>query len=894
MHELRRVLDSHFGDTRSFLLNARTDGAPPLITAAKNGNTAIVQALVDEYEVDVEQEGTVKIDEDLIECCTPLWMASLGGHLAIVRFLIERKAEVNHTTLTNSTPLRAASFNGHTEVVRYLLGNGADVNRRNQDGNTCVMVACWNGHLGTFSLLRSSGAQISMQDKQGFTMIHCATAANNLSLLHELLADGSDVNARTCEGISPLMLACEKNNPDVVLLLLQRGARVDERSEKGLSAVHFCSLSNSITSLHHLIDYKANLAVATDRGSTALMLACAKGYVSLFTALLRNMAKSKLRSELSPGCLSLPTSRVTDLNVSNENGETCLMMACEKGSNEIVRILLDEGADPNIADKNGVTPLMIACRRGQDRIVPLLLKKSVSVDAPNGDGDTATHICLKFYKDYDGHKKCLELLLATGAHLEAKNNAGETPVVVGLKNKVWCGKALEMLHGRGVELPTSLQDQTGDAVFHKCARAGDHHSMTALVTLDNHGPLAKNKDGDTALRAAALEGSVTMVRTLISTVSGFSAPDKIEALELLGVGLLAKEIARDWDAKTVVGLWQEALTLRRQHGLHYPLVASQEFPLEYFLEARTPSELTQFQSNPSALTAQALQICDRALGRGHSRLPAFLGTIGERFAQIGEFCRSLNIWLYVLDIQLKNLKCSEIGVEDVLNTFRCFADAFGFVLSRSMSVLDFKVVYAVVKRALEGLRLHPLLLDARDKMMTYVVHYLAAMVQIASGDRERLVAMDMTQACVRMGIRTTAGSTLFHLSVSSKTEEISSLKEHLHFPNLRVCELLIDVGIDVNAVDTDGNTALHTLLTKGHSEGEVLECLLKAGVHLDARNSSGNLALDLARCEKVRDKIRTSGHVTSLQCLAARTLVLEKVQYKGCLPKRLEQFVMLH
>ena len=114
--ELKRVLDGVSIPKRDFLLKTRTDGATPLIIAARNGNTAIVQCLLDEYDVDLEQEGTVKIDGDLIECCTPLWMASLGGHLAIVRLLLERGAEVNHTTLTNSTPLRAASFNGHTEV----------------------------------------------------------------------------------------------------------------------------------------------------------------------------------------------------------------------------------------------------------------------------------------------------------------------------------------------------------------------------------------------------------------------------------------------------------------------------------------------------------------------------------------------------------------------------------------------------------------------------------------------------------------------------------------------------------------------------------------------------------------------------------------------------------
>ena len=297
------------------------------------------------------------------------------------------------------------------------------------------MVACWNGHLGTFGLLRTSGANMDVQDNQGFSMIHCATAANNLTLLHELLPvpNTPAVNAKTSEGITPLMLACEKNHPDVVLLLLQKGAAVDEKSDKGLTAAHFCSLSGDITSLHHLIEYKADLNKATERGSTALMLACAKGHVSIVTALLRNSSKSKLKSEISSalkfrglagqtsclGILSAPT-KAMDINVGNENGETCLMMACEKGSVDIVRILLDEGADPNSADQNGVTPLMICCRRGQERIVTLLLRKGVQVDLKNNEGDTALHICVRHYREFSGHKKCLEQLLSTGVYTEIK------------------------------------------------------------------------------------------------------------------------------------------------------------------------------------------------------------------------------------------------------------------------------------------------------------------------------------------------------------------------------------------------------------------------------------------------------------------------------------------
>ena len=104
----------------------------------------------------------------------------------------------------------------------------------------------------------------------------------------------------------------------------------------------------------------------------------------------------------------------------------------------------------------------------------------------------------------------------------------------------------------------------------------------------------------------------------------------------------------------------------------------------------------------------------------------------------------------------------------------------------------------------------------------------------------------------------------------------------------------MDSGIDQNALDSDRNTALHILLTKGHAEKDVLACFLKARPHLDAKNSSGKTVLDLARCKKVRSVVRAAERVPGLQCLAAREIIREKLQYEGIVPKRLETFIQLH
>lgn len=56
-----------------------------------------------------------------MEGVTPLWCAAAANYLEIVRFLVDRGADVNRTTITNSTALRAACFDGHEEVCSVLF-----------------------------------------------------------------------------------------------------------------------------------------------------------------------------------------------------------------------------------------------------------------------------------------------------------------------------------------------------------------------------------------------------------------------------------------------------------------------------------------------------------------------------------------------------------------------------------------------------------------------------------------------------------------------------------------------------------------------------------------------------------------------------------------------------
>ena len=85
-------------------------------------------------------------------CIGPPW----GGHIEVVRFLVENGASVNILGRDGRTPLYFAALDGHIDVVRFLVENGADVNPRSHF-TTPLDIALSSGHEEVANYLHSQG-----------------------------------------------------------------------------------------------------------------------------------------------------------------------------------------------------------------------------------------------------------------------------------------------------------------------------------------------------------------------------------------------------------------------------------------------------------------------------------------------------------------------------------------------------------------------------------------------------------------------------------------------------------------------------------------------------------------------------------------------------------------
>ncbi len=268
------------------------------------------------------------------------------------------------------------------ETVKLLLTKGADVNARTDDGTALMMAVRW-GHTDIVKLLLDAGAQVDARHRLGYSAL-MRSASRSIpemnpprgqplpppaaEIMRLLLAKGADVNFLGRDGETALM---EANSAEKVQLLVARGAQVNTRDKEGRTALMFAVDRGDVEVVEALLQAGADASVANQKGATALMYALQEPspYNPQETAKL-----TKRRIEAAR--LLLLRGNIGDVNAPNENGETLLMRAINLGETQLVKAMLDRGADANRSDVLGTTPVILAYEKDQSAIQELLKNKA--------------------------------------------------------------------------------------------------------------------------------------------------------------------------------------------------------------------------------------------------------------------------------------------------------------------------------------------------------------------------------------------------------------------------------------------------------------------------------------------------------------------------------------
>lgn len=138
---------------------------------------------------------------------TPLSLAAAYGQWEIFRYLLEKGADVNNITLTNTTPMHAACFHDKPDMIELLFqyGGAKCLQKKDIFGEyTPMLRAVQCGNNGVISLLFEKGANPEEKTKEGWNALHLASICGHRHLYGLLIDNGVSLDEKDLEGKKPM------------------------------------------------------------------------------------------------------------------------------------------------------------------------------------------------------------------------------------------------------------------------------------------------------------------------------------------------------------------------------------------------------------------------------------------------------------------------------------------------------------------------------------------------------------------------------------------------------------------------------------------------------------------------------------------------------------------
>lgn len=468
---------------------------------------------------------------------TPLHMARARDRLAAVRRLLELGAdpEARDSAGRVADPVcywgpggvisaDAWGFLARSpaESLRGCLESGVSVDARDEEGATFLarMMSASRGCCTDFdnvlSVFVAAGADVNAPDTAGRTPLHRASANDLPRVMSALLDAGADVNARDSQGSTPLHAAAGKwpwwgASDTSVRLLAAAGADLNARNNEGETPLDIARNRNATATAQTLIELGTDPAAVGGADAAPDPAACEQwGTESFFATASAEVvadciaAGADVRavagepysaakplvhaagSTRDPAVISVLLEAGADLHgQENDQHHTPLHNAAENGTAEVVRTLLEAGADPNTWAMGlgidwgwGWTPLHLAARSNRDPdAVSALIEAGADLDARSGtryrEGNSPLH-----YAGQNPNPAVTAVLLDAGADVNARSRTGRTPLHEAAAHASDPG-VIELLVEAGADV--NAHDANGYTPLHSAAWFNPRPEITAAL-----------------------------------------------------------------------------------------------------------------------------------------------------------------------------------------------------------------------------------------------------------------------------------------------------------------------------------------------------------------------------------------------------------------------------
>ena len=418
-----------------------------------------------------------------------------AGDAAAARALIAERADVNAREPDGTTALHWAIYHDQEALVGELIRAGADVSAANDYGATPLSEAAVIGNVTVLRRLLDAGVDANARNPEGQTALMIVARTSNVEAAKLLLERGADVNAaEEWKGQTALMWAAAQSQPQMVRLFLEHGAEADARSSindwkrqvtaeprakhlpaGGLTPLLYAARQGCAGCAEALLSAGANIDLSDPDSVTPLLIALLNAHFDVAKLLIEKGANVNKWDWWG----RQPLYAAVDYNTLPHSGRPDRPSLDQTTSLQIIRMLLDAGANPNAqlkllqpyrdlgADRGadpilgiGTTPMIRAAKAGDVAAVRLLLEHGALIDLPQATGITPLMAAagLNSYDiDTRGRFKteaeaieAAQALLDAGANIDAADARGQT-ALHGAASKGYT-QLVQLLADRGAKL----------------------------------------------------------------------------------------------------------------------------------------------------------------------------------------------------------------------------------------------------------------------------------------------------------------------------------------------------------------------------------------------------------------------------------------------------------
>jgi ankyrin repeat protein len=392
---------------------------------------------------------------------TPLQWAVYHGDVAEAKRLVRAGADVALANDYGATPMSLAAEVGNADMLAVLLEAGANPDSPNPDGQTALLAVARTGHVKAAQLLLNEGATVDAREKWGGqTALMWASARRHPAMMRLLISKSADVNARSIDrdyqrhvtaegrpknldsgGLTPLLYAARENCKACVEVLLESRADINLPDPDGVSPLLVAIMNANWDLARQLIQAGADvnqwdiygeaplfaaidLRTRIDGGRASIDPLNATSGLAIIKTLLERGANPNMQLFFKPA-----NARGT----VTTRGATPLIRAANNADLEIVKLLLEHGADAtlNLADRQTPIHAVLAGRAAEPQaleLIRVLHKAGADVSAialinhrEEIRGGTALHYAVR-----KRQKEVIKLLASLGIDMNAKDQDGLT------------------------------------------------------------------------------------------------------------------------------------------------------------------------------------------------------------------------------------------------------------------------------------------------------------------------------------------------------------------------------------------------------------------------------------------------------------------------------------